>query len=162
MYQCGRRIDRESKAILGSFQVISVVASSIPLNNASLLISEWNVTKQKPAILAVNTPYAGLGLERLSRNQTRTPLPHDSSGILSMKSSAPPPALDLFQFESRKFQPPPIDEIERAVRLSAHDQTGDGVDYKPKPVLDRSRPCDTFTLVKRLHNDPPKQLYLSG
>jgi hypothetical protein len=30
MYQRGRRIDRESKAICGSFQVIRVVASSIP------------------------------------------------------------------------------------------------------------------------------------
>ncbi len=136
MYQCGRRIDRESKAICGSFQVIRVVAGSIPLENASFLISQGYVTKQKPAILAVNTPYARLSLERLSSSQTGAPFLHNSSRILRMKGSAPAPALHLFQFESGKFQPQPIDEIERAFRLSA----GNGVDHKPKTVLDRLRP----------------------
>jgi hypothetical protein len=34
-----------------------------------------------------------------------------------MKGSAPAPALHLFQFESGKFQPTLIDEIERAIWL---------------------------------------------
>jgi hypothetical protein len=73
-----------------------------------------------------------------------------------MKGSAPAPALHLFQFESDKFQPPPIDEIERAIRLSAHDQAGNGIDHKPKTVLDRLRPWDSFILTKRLHKNAPE------
>src|SRR5258708_32194233 len=105
-------------------------------------------------------PYARLSFERLSRSQTRAPLLHNSSIILRMKGSAPAPALPLFQFESDKFQPPPIDEIERAIRLSAHDQAGKGVDHKPKMGLDRLRPWDSSILTKRLHKNAPENCIL--
>src|SRR5258707_13988529 len=77
-----------------------------------------------------------------------------------MKGSAPAPALHLFQFESCKFQPPPIDDIERTIRLSADDQAGNGVDHKPKTVLDRLRPWDSFILTKRLHKNATENCIL--
>src|SRR5271166_3618967 len=135
--------------------VFDVMARSVPLNDVSLFIAQRYLANAKPSIFPISTPNPCLILEGLACGQSCTPLLHKPFNIVRMNDIAPSPAPQFFRLESGVFQPPQVDEIDRAVRTSAEDERRDGVDDAPETVFDRIRWGNEIMSSRHRHNNDP-------
>src|ERR1700730_17448612 len=121
--------------LLGPFPVLDIDARSIPFDDISDHVAQRYVMDQLPAIHSISPPQSGFILERCARRYGGAPSVHVPLTIFRLVYGLQALAAEIFQSETVVLHPTLIDEIDGAVRHTAHDRTRNGVKSEPEAFL---------------------------
>src|SRR5271166_2607656 len=124
-----------AQRLLGLLPVLDIDARSIPFDDVSDLVAQRYVIDQPPAICSICPPGSGFKLERYPGRQGGAPPLRIPRTIFGMVQRLQALAAEVFHSQTVVLQRTAIDEIDGAVRQSAHDDIRNGVKREPEAFL---------------------------
>src|SRR5689334_21062891 len=119
--------------LLGADAIVNVGPRRIPADHLALLVSEWVVTNQEPAILAVFPKGALLGFERQAVHQGGLALVSGSLQVIGMEDSFPEAgSKHIFNREAGVFERCLVGVDRRARRVQDHGRLWDRFGHAAK------------------------------